>query len=462
MQDEIRQALLRMGLELDLVDSLSTELVSEMRGINTSQVADIIDELLHIYHGDGIRNYGMLKRDMLYPELSDDLRDYGLIEDVLWKSQTNYDMIRTTEKGQGIATKIANAILESSDLSSIDGISIIAAWLESYAIGEYETDSPKVNVGSLSKEYRFFSVPETIFPYLGEYSDWFHNLAKRGFIAFRRKKLSAEVSNYVATKRGELRDRYLVMDKSTATVIADRVSSKIRKRIFESVENLWASYRARFLAIRYLLNITSSPTYAPIEIRDDAKEIFSNTFSSMKELSLSLEESVLRGEGRLDLEDEQPYRKHLDAVRKDLGDEFEQELGVLLQELDQELGQEVTSEPEHETAIREESSRKQMILLGALKSTPRLSWNQMSKIADASVDETKRLVFELIAQDKITGHYEETDEQFISLSALRVIEEATPNGLRMNVCVNCGKPLPAGIRVGDRIVCPACGEENLA
>lgn len=104
--------------------------------------------------------------------------------------------------------------------------------------------------------------------------------------------------------------------------------------------------------------------------------------------------------------------------------------------------------------------RVSSMTLGVLKSVPRITMEELTQYTNMSIEQTRELVFLLVGEEKVVGRYEAGTDEFISLEATQTTKELRSQGVKMQKCQNCGKPLPKVLYAGDRYTCEACGHVN--
>ncbi len=108
------------------------------------------------------------------------------------------------------------------------------------------------------------------------------------------------------------------------------------------------------------------------------------------------------------------------------------------------------------------SNHASNMALGVLKSVPRITMQELTRYTDMSVEDTRDLVFLLVGEGKVSGRYEPSTDEFISLDAVQTVKELRSDEIVVQRCQYCGSPLPRRLIPGDRIACEACGQTNEA
>jgi hypothetical protein len=110
---------------------------------------------------------------------------------------------------------------------------------------------------------------------------------------------------------------------------------------------------------------------------------------------------------------------------------------------------------------RDPQSREELIL-GALKSYPRIGINELSDMTGVDKMEVRDTILRLIANDRVSGTFDRSTDEFVSVDATRTGREIKsetmgPEGLPR--CPYCGAPLEKTLGVGETGVCPSCGQK---
>ncbi|MHA1935564.1 MAG: leucine-rich repeat domain-containing protein [Candidatus Thorarchaeota archaeon] len=120
--------------------------------------------------------------------------------------------------------------------------------------------------------------------------------------------------------------------------------------------------------------------------------------------------------------------------------------------------QPISSAREIVSADVSDADRKQVI--GVLKSVPRITIADLTKYSESSEDETRDLVFELVADGKVAGRFDPQTDEFVSLDAAEAAKRMQSEGPKESLCFYCGKPLSRTLVAGDKVVCDSCGTVN--
>ena len=107
-----------------------------------------------------------------------------------------------------------------------------------------------------------------------------------------------------------------------------------------------------------------------------------------------------------------------------------------------------------------DSMRKKVI--GVLKSHGRISMEKIMPYSELSIDETRKLVFELVGSGAVAGRFEPESDEFISLDAVQAAKVMRSEGPLMRQCPFCGKPLPRVLMPGEHHTCEGCGQISQA
>jgi hypothetical protein len=107
------------------------------------------------------------------------------------------------------------------------------------------------------------------------------------------------------------------------------------------------------------------------------------------------------------------------------------------------------------------TDKLQKLVLGVLKSFPRVSIEELIKYTHTESDQTRDLVFQLIGEGLVEGRFDSSTDTFISTDAALASKKAKSGGLSIQLCVYCNKPLPKILAPGEELPCPACGIINI-
>ena len=102
------------------------------------------------------------------------------------------------------------------------------------------------------------------------------------------------------------------------------------------------------------------------------------------------------------------------------------------------------------------------LILGALKSYPRIGLEELSEITGIDKMEIRDTILTLIANDRVSGTFDRSTDEFVSADATRTGQEIRsqtqgPRGLPR--CPYCGAPLEKTLGVGETGTCSSCGRK---
>jgi hypothetical protein len=100
------------------------------------------------------------------------------------------------------------------------------------------------------------------------------------------------------------------------------------------------------------------------------------------------------------------------------------------------------------------------MVLGALKSYPRVSMAELSTIIGIPIDTVRQITLHLVADDSVEGTFDRSMDEFVSAVAVRVGKELrseTPDTHTALACPHCSAPLPWSLGIGETRACPSCG-----
>ncbi|MFW9788060.1 MAG: hypothetical protein ACFFE1_10320 [Candidatus Thorarchaeota archaeon] len=100
-------------------------------------------------------------------------------------------------------------------------------------------------------------------------------------------------------------------------------------------------------------------------------------------------------------------------------------------------------------------------VLGVLKSFQTVSMEELTSYSSLGINETRNIVFELIAEDKVTGRFDSKSDSFISASAASASREIRSDQQSIARCMYCGNPLEKALKSGDEVKCPSCEIINI-
>ncbi|MHA1638326.1 MAG: hypothetical protein ACTSUO_00995 [Candidatus Thorarchaeota archaeon] len=100
------------------------------------------------------------------------------------------------------------------------------------------------------------------------------------------------------------------------------------------------------------------------------------------------------------------------------------------------------------------------IVLGALKSYPRISMNELADILKIPVDQVRRTTLKLIGTEAVSGTFDRRSDEFTSIDASeagRELREDAMDAFALPRCPNCSAPLSKPLVAGETMECPNCG-----
>ncbi|MFW9907183.1 MAG: PCI domain-containing protein [Candidatus Thorarchaeota archaeon] len=98
------------------------------------------------------------------------------------------------------------------------------------------------------------------------------------------------------------------------------------------------------------------------------------------------------------------------------------------------------------------------LVLGALKSYPRVSMDELAEILEIPEDDVRRATLQLIASGEISGTFSKDTDEFLSKQASDVGRDLRDSsGMGIPRCPNCGAPLSGTFIIGDTVECQSCG-----
>ena len=105
------------------------------------------------------------------------------------------------------------------------------------------------------------------------------------------------------------------------------------------------------------------------------------------------------------------------------------------------------------------------VILGAVRSYPRVSMNELAKIGDIPVDEVRKMVLRMIAAGLIVGTFDRFSDEFTSASATEVVKDMRKDGTDIRAlpaCPHCAAPLSRQPGAGETVQCESCGRSFTA
>lgn len=125
-----------------------------------------------------------------------------------------------------------------------------------------------------------------------------------------------------------------------------------------------------------------------------------------------------------------------------------------------------TKAPEAQARARAPSQDPRDIMrkkvIGVLKSHCRISMENLVPYSELPIDDTRKLVFELVGSGAVAGRFDPESDEFISLDAVQAARVMQSEGSLMRQCVFCGKPFPRALMPGESHTCESCGRVNQA
>lgn len=111
-------------------------------------------------------------------------------------------------------------------------------------------------------------------------------------------------------------------------------------------------------------------------------------------------------------------------------------------------------EPEVDDLLRKK-------VLGVLKSFPRITISELTQYSRISSENTRNLVFQLVGEGLVEGRFDSSADAFVSTDAALASKKAKSDGLSVQSCAYCGKPLERVLNPGEEVPCPACNIINI-
>ena len=103
---------------------------------------------------------------------------------------------------------------------------------------------------------------------------------------------------------------------------------------------------------------------------------------------------------------------------------------------------------------------KQQIVLGALKSYPRVGVSELAELLDMTEDDVRSITLKLIASGSVSGTFDRHTDEFTSVAAAetgRELKRDSADSLEIPRCPNCFAPLNRTLVPGETVQCPNCG-----
>jgi ribosomal protein S25 len=117
-----------------------------------------------------------------------------------------------------------------------------------------------------------------------------------------------------------------------------------------------------------------------------------------------------------------------------------------------------TTVPAQEIEVPEKTIKR---ILGVLKSFQTVSMKELTSYSSLDLDVTRNIVFELIAEDQVTGRFDSKSDSFISASAASASRDIRSDQQSIARCMYCGNPLEKALKSGDEVKCPSCEMINV-
>jgi hypothetical protein len=103
---------------------------------------------------------------------------------------------------------------------------------------------------------------------------------------------------------------------------------------------------------------------------------------------------------------------------------------------------------------------KHQVVLGALKSYPRVGMSELAELLDMTEDDVRNITLKLIASGSVSGTFDRHTDEFTSVAAAetgRELKRDSADGLEIPRCPNCFAPLDRTLVPGETVECPNCG-----
>lgn len=122
-----------------------------------------------------------------------------------------------------------------------------------------------------------------------------------------------------------------------------------------------------------------------------------------------------------------------------------------------------TSKQVHQPKVQIQPSHGKPVkrVLGVLKSFQSITMTDLMNYSGLSVEESRNLVFELIADDLVAGRFDSESDSFVSATAASASKQIRSDRTILARCMFCGKALGRALRAGDEVPCPSCGMINV-
>jgi len=103
---------------------------------------------------------------------------------------------------------------------------------------------------------------------------------------------------------------------------------------------------------------------------------------------------------------------------------------------------------------------RQQVVLGALKSYPRVGMSELAELLDMTEDDVRNITLKLIASGRVSGTFDRHTDEFTSVAAAetgRELKRDSADSLEIPRCPNCFAPLDRALVPGETIECENCG-----
>jgi hypothetical protein len=110
-------------------------------------------------------------------------------------------------------------------------------------------------------------------------------------------------------------------------------------------------------------------------------------------------------------------------------------------------------------------TKEEELVLGAVKSYPRVSMTELANIVSLPVDEVRKMVLRMIAAGLIVGTFDRFSDEFTSASATEVVKDMRKDGTDIRAlpaCPHCSAPLTRQPGAGETVQCESCGRSFTA
>jgi hypothetical protein len=112
-----------------------------------------------------------------------------------------------------------------------------------------------------------------------------------------------------------------------------------------------------------------------------------------------------------------------------------------------------------------DTTEQRELVLGALRSYPRVSMDELSNLLNIPVEDTRKITLRLIATGEVSGAFDRSMDEFVSVDATRIGRDLRSDGTgvgELATCPHCGAPLQRRFGAGETIICPSCGKSFTA